>query len=233
MAESQLFDANGERKYLTQGEAKTLLIVARRADPASRLFCELLYYSGCRCSEGLQITPRRIDTATGKVVFRTLKRRRAVYRGVPVPRRLLRELLAFANASAIGPDDRLFPWCRQTAWRRIRSLMDAAGIEGPQATPKGLRHQFGCHAIGQQVPEYRCGALARACEPQIHTCVHIRRWSRRTRACGTNVVNACLRLLAFTVKEIDRHAMEEGPIAGREAPIPDRWAGADAVSVMV
>lgn len=155
--EGQLFDGNGERKYLTQGEAKALLAVARKADRASRLFCQLLYYSGCRCSEGLQVTPRRLDAATGKVIFRTLKRRRTVYRGVPVPRRFLNELLAFAAASNTGPDDRLFPWCRQTAWRRIRALMDSAGIAGPQATPKGLRHQFGCHAIGRQVPESAVG----------------------------------------------------------------------------
>jgi integrase len=151
--EGQLFNANGQRKYLTQNEAKKLLAVARKTEQRMRLFCRLLYYTGCRISEALAVTPRLLDSETGSIVFRTLKRRRTTYRAVPVPFRFLRELLAFAQASGLGPDDRLFPWCRQTAWRRIRTLMEAAGIEGPQATPKGFRHQFGVHAIGSKVPE--------------------------------------------------------------------------------
>ncbi|WP_165363699.1 tyrosine-type recombinase/integrase [Sphingobium cupriresistens] len=122
--EGQLFTAEGERKYLTHGEAKALLAVARKADRQTRLFCRLLYYTGCRVSEGLQITPRRLDMETGRVVFRTLKRRRTVFRGVPLPHRFLAELLAFAQSAELGSDDRLFPWCRQTAWRRIRALME-------------------------------------------------------------------------------------------------------------
>ena len=53
-----LFDAHGQRKYLTQSEAKKLLAVARKADRPTRLFCRLLYYTGCRITEGLQTTPR-------------------------------------------------------------------------------------------------------------------------------------------------------------------------------
>ena len=63
-----------------------------------------------------------------------------MYRAVHVPRHFLRELLAYAEGH--GPDERLFPWCRQTAWRRIKAVMETAGIEGPQATPKGFRHQW-------------------------------------------------------------------------------------------
>lgn len=157
--EGQLFDLNGQRKYLTQSEARSLLAAARKADRQTRLYCRLLYYTGCRCSEGLQITPRRLDTETGSIVFRTLKRRRRVYRAVPVPRRFIRDLLAFAQAQRLGADDRLFPWCRQTAWRRIHTLMAAVGIEGPQATPKGFRHLFGCHGVGNGLPEGLVGRL--------------------------------------------------------------------------
>lgn len=157
--EGQLFTAEGERKYLTNHEAKALLRAARKADTRERLFCQLLYYTGCRCSEGLQITPRRLDADTVRIVFRTLKRRRTIYRAVPVPRRFLTELQDFAQKEGLRPDDRLFPWCRQTAWRHIRALMARAGINGPQATPKGLRHGFGCHGIGSGLPESLVGRL--------------------------------------------------------------------------
>jgi integrase len=174
IGEIELFDGRGQRKYLTQGEAKTLLAAARKGDRQTRLFCYLLYYTGCRCSEGLQITPRRLDVETGCVIFRTLKRRRTTFRAVPVPRRFLVDLLAYARTQDLAPDDRLFPWCRQTAWRRIHTLMECTGIEGPQASPKGFRHQYGCHGIGSGLPETLVGRFlghADAKSTRIYTVV--------------------------------------------------------------
>jgi integrase len=153
--EAQLFDAEGQRKYLHAGEAKRLLAAAARADRRTQLFCQLLYYTGCRISEGLALTPKRLDVEAKHVVFRTLKRRKLTYRAVPVPARLMRDLAALARDCE--PEERIFPWSRQTGWRRIKVLMDAAAITGPQATPKGLRHQFGVHAIGQKIPESAVG----------------------------------------------------------------------------
>jgi integrase/recombinase XerD len=153
--ETRLFNAEGQRKYLIPVEAKRYLAAAAHADRPTRLFAQLLYLTGCRLSEGLAITPKLIDVEGQRVVFRTLKRRKLLYRAVPVPTWFLRELVAYA--SELEPEERLFPWCRQTGWRRIRALMDAASIEGPQASPKGLRHQFGCQAIGQKIPESAVG----------------------------------------------------------------------------
>lgn len=162
--EGALFTLDGERKYLVAGEAKRLLAAADRADRASRLFCRLLYFTGCRISEGLAITRRRLDAETDRVIFRTLKRRRPIYRAVPIPARFMRELLRYAEA--IEPDDRLFPWCRQTGWRRVHALMRAAGIEGPQATPKGIRHRYACHGIGSGLPESLVGRLLGHANPK-------------------------------------------------------------------
>jgi len=64
---------------------------------------------------------------------------------VPVPNGFLRELLALAHQR--DPAAPLFPWSRTTAWRRVKALMEAAAITGPQATTRGLRHRFGVHAI--------------------------------------------------------------------------------------
>jgi integrase len=153
--EGVLFDAEGQRKYLVPAEVRRYLAAARQADRPTALFAQLLYYTGCRLSEGLALTPRLLDADGQRVVFRTLKRRRLIHRAVPVPVRFMHALLA--HARPLEPDDRLFPWCRQTGWRKISALMDAAAIAGPQATPKGLRHQFGCHAIGQKIPESAVG----------------------------------------------------------------------------
>lgn len=146
-----LFDIYGQRKYLDTREARRFLSAARRADFEHRLFCEVLFYTGCRISEALELSPRRLDRDGRRIVFRTLKRRKLVYRAVPVPSRLARDLLILAGP--LEPGDFLFPWCRQTGWRIIKAIMEEADIEGPQATPRGLRHQFGIHAIAVKVPE--------------------------------------------------------------------------------
>ena len=150
-----LYDGQGQRKYLHQKEVRRLLAAAERGDSVTNLFCQVLYYAGCRLSEALELTPRRLDVETCCIIFRTLKRRKLTFRHVPVPKPLLTALLAHADGR--DPHALLFPWCRQTGWRRIKALMDAAAISGPQATPKGLRHQFGCRGVSNQVPESSVG----------------------------------------------------------------------------
>ena len=53
-----------------------------------RTFCLVLHYTGCRISEAL--APRNIDLSDKTIVFETLKkRRRGLYRAVPVPEEVL------------------------------------------------------------------------------------------------------------------------------------------------
>lgn len=172
--EDSLFDLQGQRKYLTDGEARKVLDAASQTDRRTRLYCRVLYYTGCRCSEGLQLTPRRLDPECCRVIFRTLKRRQTSYRAVPVPRSLLMELVTYARDAGLAADDLIFPWCRQSAWRRVRALMRAAGISGPQSTAKGFRHHFGCRGIQRGLPESLVGRLLGHSDPrstQIYTFV--------------------------------------------------------------
>lgn len=143
--DASLFDGDGRRKYLAPGETRRWLDSVSKADRETRLFSLLLYYTGCRISEALALTPSRIDAETQRVVFRTLKRRKRIYRAVPIPARFLRELLVLAGERQ--PEAALFPWSRTTAWRRVKALMAIAAIDGPQATTRGLRHRFGVQAM--------------------------------------------------------------------------------------
>ncbi|HEY1612085.1 MAG TPA: site-specific integrase [Rhizomicrobium sp.] len=145
-----LLDADGGRKYLCASELPRFLAAARRADGATCLFCSLLVYTGCRLSEALALTPAQLDAETGRVVFRTLKRRRAVLRAVPVSPDVMRALCRAAEN--LPADARIWSWCRQTAWRRVKRVMDLAGIEGAHAMPKGLRHGFGVANAEDNVP---------------------------------------------------------------------------------
>ena len=159
--DAQLFDDQGRRLYLTAEERDAFLDAAARAPRQVRTFCSLLHFTGCRLSEALAVTPRRVDLANQAIVFETLKKRRSgVYRAVPVPEEYLdtldmvhglRERLKRPTDPVL--DRPLWPWSRTTAWRRVAEVMAAAGIEdGPHRCPKGLRHGYGVAAISAAVP---------------------------------------------------------------------------------
>lgn len=147
---AQLFDRSGRRKYLCEAELARFHKALRMADRPTRAFCLLIAQSGCRISEALATTPLNLDRDAKRVIFRTLKRRRTTFRAVPVPDALMRDLAGLA--SGLADDARLWPWSRQTGWRKIRAVMKAAEIIGPMAMPKGLRHAYGIRAAGEKVP---------------------------------------------------------------------------------
>lgn len=147
---SFLFDAKGARKYVSHGEWVRFLDTAQTLEPKARALCELVAFTGCRISEALAVTVGQLDPELGSVIFRTLKRRRRVYRAVPVPREVMERLTALAKGRA--QDERLWPWCRQTGWRKVKGVMADAGVAGVQATAKGLRHGFGIANAENNVP---------------------------------------------------------------------------------
>ncbi len=154
----ELYDPAGNRKYLNAEERKAFLEAALRAPREARTFCTLLHYTGCRISEALELTFDRVDFSGETVVFESLKKRRkGVYRAVPVPAAFLDALnLAYdARERQKGPGrkERIWDWERTTAWRRVKEIMELAGLgEGPHVSPKGLRHGFGVAAVSAGIP---------------------------------------------------------------------------------
>jgi integrase/recombinase XerD len=154
-----LTDGQGLRKYLTPAERKTFLEAAGVSDRMVRTFCEVLAHGGCRLREAVELTADRVDLKAGYVTFETLKKRkRGIFRQVPVPPAFLDTLdMVHAIRTAQRRPDRgkgvrLWPWSLVSAWRRVKVVMKAAGIQGPHATPKGLRHGFGIRAVTRGVP---------------------------------------------------------------------------------
>jgi|TARA_R110002096_G_scaffold148727_1_gene309765 integrase/recombinase XerD len=155
----QIYDSAGQRKYLTRDERTAFLAAAEQTSRDVRSLCMTLAYTGCRISEALQLTADRVDLSGKVIVFESLKKRRnGIYRAVPVPQELLTTLelvhgLREAQRGRNGGRSvRLWPWARVTAWRRVHEVMEKAGITGPQASPKGLRHGFGVAAVQAGIP---------------------------------------------------------------------------------
>jgi integrase len=118
-----------------------------------------LAFTGCRISEALALTASRIDFRAGVIVIESLKKReRGIYRPVPVPPALLASLDMVHNIRQAqkrkdrGKNAYLWPWARNSAWRHVCTVMKAAGIKGPHASPKGLRHGYGIKALSSGVP---------------------------------------------------------------------------------
>ena len=146
------------RKYLTCEERSRFIEAVRlHKRPEVQTFALMLVYSGCRISEALAVRISDIGIGEANVRIRTLKRRKETWREVPLPEFFVRELelvhqLRKFAADSKMKDDRLWPFSRASASRFIAELMKQAGIRGPQACTKGLRHAFGITAVENGVP---------------------------------------------------------------------------------
>jgi integrase len=152
-----LLDAQGNRKYLTAEERTAFERAAKETDPAVRTFCLILLNTGCRISEALNLKVRNIDFAAKAVTFETLKRRKRIFRQVPISTRLLDELnlvhqLKSRQAHKKTAEEEIFTISRATASRRIDEVMQAAKIRGTAACPKGLRHGFAVACVEEKIP---------------------------------------------------------------------------------
>lgn len=153
----KLFNEQGQRKYLNAAERKAFKNAAEKQPREVRTLCLVLYYTGCRISEALALTQQRIDLEECTITFESLKKRKkGVFRAVPVPSSLIDilDLVHGLREAALDKQNkRLWTWSRMTAYRKVKAVMDAACLDGVKATPKGLRHAFGiaCNQKGVQL----------------------------------------------------------------------------------
>jgi integrase/recombinase XerD len=148
-----LIDRAGRRKYLVPEEWLAFLHAARRAEEKVRTFCLILAYTGARLSEVRALTSQSIDFANTAIIIECLKRRRrGIFRSVPVPMELI-ALLERAHGISLAKEDphlceqRLWPWCRTTAWTRVKEVGLTAGLPPALCTPRALRHSFGVEGV--------------------------------------------------------------------------------------
>jgi integrase len=157
LAEMTLHGRTGAKKYLNLTERRKFRQAAQHSKSNVRLFCFTLMWSGGRISELLALTPAAVDLDRALITLVTLKRRRRMFREIPLPAELLRDLNHLFDIRGRQQDinlahARLWPWSRTTAWRRIKEVMACANLYGQAAMPKGLRHTFGVYAFAVAPP---------------------------------------------------------------------------------
>lgn len=147
-----IFSRAGLRKYLTRSEINRFMAESRKRSIQEQLFIEYIVLTGCRISEALGLDEAHIDFSCNEVSIKSLKKRgHGDVRVLPVPERFIRKIWQALERDQL-PHGLLWPWCRMTGYRKIKSVMADAGIAGEWANPKGLRHAFGVRAIQEGVP---------------------------------------------------------------------------------
>ena len=109
----QILDEAGRRKYLNGAERTRFLGAADGLAPQMRALCHVLAYAGCRVSEALALTIHQVDAERLTLTIKTLKRRRDIFRVVPVPQATI-AMLRMLPLDATG---RFWSMHRVTAWR--------------------------------------------------------------------------------------------------------------------
>lgn len=144
-----LYTPFGHRKYLNDAERQRFLIASGKQPRLTRLLCHTMVYTGCRISEALSLTVDCVLEQENVLLIRSLKKRdQIIIRQVPLPTKLISELIILNGSKS----ETIWNWGRTWAWHQIKNTMAIARISGPQATPRGLRHGFGIHAIQRGVP---------------------------------------------------------------------------------
>lgn len=164
--EMRLFSPEGERLYLTAQERKRFLLALEEEERENRIFCLVLHYTGCRPSEALELTPKRILIDSKDIVFRCLKKRKTdqkgrlkqpEFRSVPVPANLIEKFdfvfdIRRRHRKQKQLNKPFWTMSRPTAYRLVKRVMTRAKITGKQATGKGLRHGFGIAMVSGPNP---------------------------------------------------------------------------------
>jgi len=171
-SEMRLYDpVTQERLYLDDDERELFLHHADELDNHKhRLFCRTLHWTGLRLTELRNLTGAGVDFRRRSIIVRTLKKRKYTKKGqlkAPQHREIpldinelmgldlvfnLRQRKKKKDKTLALPlwaqeDDATQPIDRSTGWRIVKRVLTAAGIDGAQATAKGLRHGYGVAMI--------------------------------------------------------------------------------------
>jgi integrase/recombinase XerD len=133
-------------KYLSKDELTKLLAAC---DPLDNLFVLVTFNHGLRVSEVLALTSSNF--VDGHITVQRLKgscktTQRLLPDEVTPVQKLIEER---------GPNVRLFPFDRTTAWRHIKHIGIAAGIESFKCFPHALKHTTAKQGLagGMTLPE--------------------------------------------------------------------------------
>lgn len=152
--------AAGAPRTLPPAEIARVMAAASGASPLEqrdRALLELLYGTGARISEAVQLDVVDVDLAAATVELardsdrpRTVPLPETAWQAVRTYLRQGRPVLVGADARALFLNARGGRLSRQSAWASLRAAADRAGLSAP-ISPHTLRHSFAAHQLARGV----------------------------------------------------------------------------------
>ena len=141
----------GDQHYVSQHEVDA---AARHLEgkPRVRALVRFLWCTGARVTEAIRMQVKQLDFRQKTARLQTLKRRKVMWRTLPLPGDVLGDVAMLINLHKLGADDRVFAWSRQRAFELVRDAFLAVGVERERCHPHALRHGHAHHAINNGVP---------------------------------------------------------------------------------
>jgi site-specific recombinase XerD len=122
--------------------SRTLLEAAAARSTRDYLIIRLLWRTGIRVNELLNIRPRDLEHHTNTI--RILKAKGNKQRRVPLDSETLAQLRAYIEANATAEEDPIFPITQQ--WARV-ILNKYAKLIGKSIHPHTFRHSFAINSV--------------------------------------------------------------------------------------
>jgi integrase len=139
-------------KYLTMDEVQHVL-ASVSDNPKKHLFISMLWQTGARVSELLEVCVKDIDFYARTIQLPTIKRRvKDAKRTLPLQDSLKGDIGAYIAMKSLKSNDQIFPFTRQTAYNIASAAVTGAGYEKDRAHPHVFRHSFAVHCILSSVP---------------------------------------------------------------------------------
>jgi len=135
---------NERDKYLLKEEYKKFI---ENTPEQYKLFWKIVFHSGLRISEGLNLTVNDILWNENKLLIATLKRKGHPIIPIIISKDLIDELKIYIKESGRmwknpAINGRIWKYSRQYAWRIFKSICIKAELN-PKYSPHALRHSHG------------------------------------------------------------------------------------------
>lgn len=138
-------------KYFSKPEIDSILEAAS-GNPKNYLLLNLLWQTGARISEILNLKVKDIDFHHKSIRITTLKRKTQSQRVLPLQGNLLGLLGAYIASRQLKRDDFIVDITRQRAFQIVRDAVLKAGLDEERAHPHTFRHSFAVFAVLSGAP---------------------------------------------------------------------------------
>jgi len=141
-------------KYFTKREVAEILDCAD--NPRDHLLINLLWQTGARVSELLDVRINNIDFYAKIIKISTLKQKpkngSLPFRIIPIKGDIIGEIGAYIGQRGLRKEDKLFRITRQRAYQIVVKACGKARIDRERSHPHTFRHSFAIHCVLNGVP---------------------------------------------------------------------------------